>query len=268
MRPSSGLLLAGHGTRDPRGLAEFESVARQVAALMTDMPVEACYLELADPDIATGVKRLVARGVRRIVVAPLLLFSAGHAKRDIPAAVEEAVRSQELGVSDQESGVTVEYVGALECHEKIVELSTQRYAEALKGRTATASDQTLLVLVGRGSSDAEAINAMRRFSVLRAERSGVKEVEVSFVAVAKPTVAEALEKAARSSFRRVVVQPHLLFHGEVLSAIETAVRDQATQEQEVHRKEWIVTEHLGAAPLVAEAVVEMVRDAMRNRARQ
>lgn len=236
-------------------------MARQVTILAADMPVEACFLELAEPDIATGLKRLVARGVRRMVVVPLLLFSAGHAKRDIPAAVEEAMRGQRLGVSDQGSDVTVEYVGALECHEKIVELSTRRYAEALQGLTAIASDQTLLILVGRGSSDAEAIDAMRRFATLRAQRSGVKEAEICFVAVAKPTVAEALEKAARSRFRRVIVQPHLLFHGEVLSAIEAAVRDQAMR-QEVDPKEWIVTKHLGAASLVAEAVIEMVLDTM------
>jgi sirohydrochlorin ferrochelatase len=183
-------------------------------------------------------------------------------------AVEEAVRDQGLGANGQGADVTVEYVGALECHEKIVDLSTQRYAEALEGRAATSGDQTLLVFVGRGSSDAQAIGEIRRFAALRKQRSGVKEADVCFVAVAKPTMAEALEKAARSSFRRVVVQPHLLFHGEVLSAIETAVRDQAAREQEADRKEWIVTRHLGLAPLVAEAVVEMVRDAMGNQARQ
>ncbi len=127
----AGLLLVGHGTRDARGLAEFQTIARRVAEVADGFLVEACYLELAEPSIATAMRRLLERGVRRVTVAPLLLFAAGHAKRDIPGAVEAA--RAEGGRRKAEGGgkkfgaegneLVVDYVGALECHEKIVELS-------------------------------------------------------------------------------------------------------------------------------------------------
>src|SRR5258707_5141020 len=84
-----GLLLVGHGTRDAAGLDEFAVVVERVRVAASE-PVEGCFLELARPTIGEGLARLVDRGVRRVTVVPVLLFAAGHAKRDIPAAVEEA----------------------------------------------------------------------------------------------------------------------------------------------------------------------------------
>ena len=61
--------------------------------------------------------------------------------------------------------------------------------------------------------------------------------------------------------RRIVVQPHLLFVGEVLEQIEKGVK---AQREARSGKEWILTGHLGASPLVAQAVVEMARKAAKD----
>ena len=86
-----GLLLVGHGTVDPCGSTEFMETAADVARVCGGVPVEPCFLELAEPDIQTGVARLAQRGVKHLTVAPLLLFAAGHAKHDIPRGVAAAV---------------------------------------------------------------------------------------------------------------------------------------------------------------------------------
>src|SRR5262245_26328342 len=117
----AGLLLVGHGTRNRAGLAEFFAIARQLADIGSEFDVEQCFLELAEPDIATGVRRLLERGISRLIVAPVLLFAAGHAKRDIPLAVSEAIErfgARAIGIS---------HARPLECHEKILELSATRY---------------------------------------------------------------------------------------------------------------------------------------------
>ena len=93
MPPSAihtGLLLVGHGTRSRQGEGEFLEVAEQVSRRLTGVCVEPACLELTELTIPQGVSRLVERGARQIVVVPLLLFAAGHAKRDIPAAAEAA----------------------------------------------------------------------------------------------------------------------------------------------------------------------------------
>src|SRR5688500_8451642 len=81
-----GYLLVGHGTRDAIGQAEFLQLAKLVAE-RASVPVEPCFLELAQPTIEEGLQRLAQRGVQRVLIIPLLLFTAGHAKQDVPEAV-------------------------------------------------------------------------------------------------------------------------------------------------------------------------------------
>jgi sirohydrochlorin cobaltochelatase len=252
-----GLLLVGHGTRDERGLAEFGDLARQVAALATDFQIEPCFLELAQPDIPTAIGRLIDRGVRKIIVAPLMLFAAGHAKRDIPRAVEEALRVQQPpalpGVLDSQVAVT--YLPALECNEQILELSRQRFTEALAGKPPVDAADTLLLLVARGSSSPDATAMMHHFAELRSESTPAARVDVCFVAKAQPALEAALAGASQSRFRRIIIQPHLLFTGQVVEEVRHAVSAAAASNRDAQNREWIVTQHLGPSPLVAEAII-------------
>jgi sirohydrochlorin cobaltochelatase len=256
-----GLLLVGHGTRNAAGLAEFFAIAQHVADIGRDFDVEPCFLELAEPDIATGVRRLLARGVRQLIVAPVLLFAAGHATRDVPAAVDAAIRDPEMKPRSPGAPAlpSVLHVSPLECHDKILQLSTERFYEALTNRDGISSADTLLIMVGRGSSYPEAIAKMREFTALRTERTPVARAETCFVAIAKPTLREILALAAETSYRRVVVQPHLLFTGDVLAEINRGVN--GLREQQPHR-EWIVTPYLGPSPLVAEAILDLARSTL------
>lgn len=268
-----GLLLVGHGTCDQRGLAEFESITAQLAELAPEFHVEPCYLEIAQPDIPTAVRRLLDQGIQQLTVAPLLLFAAGHALRDIPEAVESVVSGQwpvdshkaaTAGRAASAKTLVINYLPALECHSKIVELSSQRFKEALANKPTVEPADTMFLFVGRGSSYPSAIAEMHRFAKLRVEQTPVGQVECCFVAIAKPTLAEGLELAAKSKFRRIVVQPHLLFVGQVLDEIELAVEKVKAESERrkaemLTEQEWIVAPHLGPSPLVAEAVVDLAR---------
>jgi sirohydrochlorin ferrochelatase len=252
---SAGVLLVGHGTRDPAGIAEFLLLAKRLRGLLKPRPLEACFLELAEPTIADALERLIRRGSRQVTIVPLLLTAAGHAKRDIPAAVAE--------VSAAHPELIVRQTPALDCHPRIVDLSTRRYEEALAGQRVMPSEQTLLLLVGRGSSDAEAVSTVRRFAELRAKRSKVGRVETCFAAVAKPSLEEMLPIVAAADVPRVVVQPHLLFRGRLLSDVRDSVARFETRETAsaaLRRTEWIVTGPLGPEPELAEAVLDLVQD--------
>ncbi|HEY1785175.1 MAG TPA: CbiX/SirB N-terminal domain-containing protein [Pirellulales bacterium] len=294
---ADAVLIIGHGTRDPAGLAEFRFFVDQVARQRTDWHVAGCFLELAEPSIAVAVDRLAAAGVSRIRAMPLMLFSAGHVKRDIPDALAQAMA--------QHPGVEIEFCQPLGCHEAIVELSIERYRQAiLEQATAeqegVSPNETLLILVGRGSSDAEATAEMQRLAHLRrvgtppgilgsrpsvvgpssrasetsdrpAETGGAgspdeeldlqpSHVEIGFVAMATPSLGQVLEEAARTDFRRVIVQPHLLFAGSVLAEIRRlVVRQQLADVERANcGRQWIVTEALGPDPRLVTAVVDIV----------
>jgi sirohydrochlorin cobaltochelatase len=250
---TDGILLVGHGTREERGVREMLSVARLTAERLPGVAVEPCFLELANPMIADGVERLVALGVRRMTVMPLLLFAAGHAKRDIPrAARKTAARHPDL---------TVHMALPLGCHDKLVELSARRYQEAIDGHERVPDARTLLLMVGRGSHDPEANSDMARFTRLRWERTPVGWHETCYMAMTRPTLGDALPVVARMGFKRVVVQPHLLFEGELAGRVR---RDTNQFAQGHPETEWIVTGHLGPHELLIGAIVDRAGEAARS----
>src|SRR5262245_51578729 len=112
--PKSGVLVVGHGTREPAGIVEFHEVVRRLAERLTPLPVEAGFLELAEPTIAEAVDRLASQGVRTLTVAPVILFAAGHAKRDIPEAVAH--------VAARHAGLTWRSAEPLGLHPRLVAL--------------------------------------------------------------------------------------------------------------------------------------------------
>jgi protoheme ferro-lyase len=78
--PETGVVVVGHGTANRVGAAETKSVVAQVDAILPNIPVELGYLEVIEPTIEMAVERLAARGCKRVVALPILLFTAGHAK--------------------------------------------------------------------------------------------------------------------------------------------------------------------------------------------
>jgi sirohydrochlorin ferrochelatase len=203
---SSGLLLIGHGTRHAAGRAEFLETVEQVRLRLPGTRMEAAFLERCEPDIATAVDRLVAAGVTQIVAEPVLLLSAGHARRDIPEALTSAARQHE--------GVAIRQAPHLGCHPALVELSKQRFLEALdandEGKEAAGSKNAERrvgwVMVGRGSSDVSALAEMRQFVELRLRETPVAHAVTCFLAVARPRLEDAVEQMASADVTHVVVK--------------------------------------------------------------
>jgi sirohydrochlorin cobaltochelatase len=238
-----GVMVVGHGTADPVGAEETRQVARQVAGLMPGVPVELGFLEVIGPTIGDAVAALAGRGCTEVVVAPLLLFAAGHARRDVPEAVRDAAAA---------AGVRAAQAEPLGCHEAVVRLAAARRHEAVAGLPPVPDAETVLVVIGRGSSDPTAPAQLDAF--VRATRPTQSRVELGFVAAARPSLDEALVAAARGgAVRRVVVQPHLLFRGHVEEQVSAAL---ARGRQEHPAVEWVQAARLGADPLVAQAVVD------------
>lgn len=271
-----GLLLVGHGARGEAGRQEFHQFHRLLVERLGDLPVEPCFLELAEPTIDTGLERLVERGARRIIVAPLLLFAARHAKDDIPAAVAIALANLNQQRSNIDQARVLFQTAPLACHEKLLQLSELRYREArplglsekrssgcLETEIANLESQqrrmgeTTLVLVGRGSSDPDALAEMRRFAELRGERLPGVSVEVCFHALADPTCPAMLERVARSSARRVIVQPHVLFSGDVMQGIFESALDCSRirdSNDKTPLQMWEICDPLGPHALLADAL--------------
>ncbi len=260
--PRTGYLLVGHGTRDTTGQAEFHATVQLVAAACPAAIVQPCFLELVEPSISAAIERLAEAGVERVVVAPLLLFAAGHAKRDVPEAIDAAARR-----FPRMRFVQATHLG---CHDDLLELSARRFRDAAPvlepparpaDPPASLASQTLWIMVGRGSLDAEATAEFERFTELRRARTPVAAVWNAYLAMAKPSLREVLAQAEAAEYARVVVQPHLLFSGELLEVARELARSSARRTPD---REWRFASHLGPDKLVAAALVGRCRQAERQ----
>lgn len=245
-----GLLIVGHGTREASGVAEFSHLVAQVSEALPDHLVEPAMLELAEPPISSAMRRLVDRGADEVVVVPMMLLAAAHVIRDIPAQIEAASRAYE--------GLDVTMAAHLGCQEPILQLSELRYRQAAGGLEREAAEQTLLLIVGRGSNCPEAGAEMCRFARLRWERTPTAWLEVCFAAMSRPSLQRALPIVAEMPFERIVVQPHLLFRGQLLNQIRNQVAEAALRWP---ARQWIVTQHLGPHQLLVDAVCDLAEGA-------
>jgi sirohydrochlorin cobaltochelatase len=241
------VLIVGHGTREPRGREGFFELFGEVHERLRPLPVAGCFLELAEPTIGQAVGRLLENGVRRITVAPLMRFAAGHVRRDVPRAVAEAI--------DGRADVELYQVDHLGCAPRMLALSQKRFDEAVLERPVIPPRETVLVLVGRGASHESAVAEMRQLTELRRGSAPAEEVRTAFLAMAQPRLSEVLADVARRNPRRVVVQAHLLFEGRLMERVRQHVARAAGEHPGI---DWVVTGPLGTDELLTERLVEAV----------
>ncbi len=263
---TTGILIVGHGTRDETGTRQFLELVEMLKVRLAPAAVEAAFLELREPGIGAGVEQLLARGIDQLVTVPLLLFAAGHIKRDVPGEVEKALLA--LGRGD----LPRVQAGHLGCHPDLLELSRRRMEEGAEREQesgvrsqGSGKKQTCLLLVARGSKDDEASAEMHRFAALRAEKDPELVVETAFLAMAQPTFDDQLIKIAAANYARVIVQPHFLFEGELVERIRCQTTECARNRLET---EWIVALPLadrpGEAGLASELLANVILDRLRE----
>jgi sirohydrochlorin cobaltochelatase len=95
-----GVILLGHGSRDPLWRQPMEAVAQRIAGSAPATMVRCAYLELERPDLASVAAELVAAGACTLSVVPMFLGTGRHVRDDLPALVD-MVRANHLGVDVQ-----------------------------------------------------------------------------------------------------------------------------------------------------------------------
>lgn len=237
--PGPGMLLVGHGSRDILGRQSFLDLAARVAERLPKVSVVPGFLELCEPTLADAWQALRQRGIVQVCAVPAILFAAGHAKQDIPAALEAV------------AGHPLPLAAHLGLHAAVLERSRQITDQLLAAHEPLPSARQGLLLVGRGSSDPEAIAQMNALGQQRRQAERFAVQRIGFVAKAEPTLHEQLERLGRMNLERVVVQPHLLFGGRVYDEIAEQVVEASFR---FAQQQWLLAAPLGPDPLIAEAI--------------
>ena len=184
------LIALAHGSRDPRSADTITALTELVTCMRPDLRVEPAFLDLSSPRFEDVVDRLVAEGHQEIVVVPLLLTEAYHAKIDVPGAVETAAARHQ--------DILIKATNVLGVESAFFDVLDKRLREVLSKNRVRELDA--LVLAAAGSSDPLA-NAM----VSRAARTwGARHhlpTIAAFASAAPPAAGEAV-RAHRADGRR------------------------------------------------------------------
>jgi sirohydrochlorin cobaltochelatase len=239
----TAVLLCGHGSRDPDAIREFEAAAAALRQRLAPRDFATGYLEFARPTIQEGLATLAARGARRILAIPGMLFAASHVKNDLPWEMNSFIAAN--------PGIDVRLGRDLGIDPKLLHAAADRIAAA----AADARSDSLLVVVGRGTNDPDANSNIAKIARMLWEGMGFGWAEAAFSGVAHPRVDAALERAARLGFRRIVVFPYFLFTGVLVKRIYAQTDEVAARHPEI---EFLKAQYLSDHPQVIEAFAERV----------
>ncbi|MDS4043018.1 MAG: sirohydrochlorin chelatase [Candidatus Competibacter sp.] len=251
------VLLIGHGTRLAAGVAEFRTLADRLQQALPDRTCLAGFLELVEPDLSEALEQLRQRGFHRITALPALLMAAGHVKNDIPAILNDFQAAH--------PEMTIAFGADLGIHPNLLQVARERIESIESGFGADYDRRhTLLVVIGRGSSDPDANSNISKITRILWEGMGFGWAETAYTAVAAPLMADALERAHRLGFQRVIVFPYLLFTGRLVEQVRATVDDYRSRHPEVTAA---VAPYLNAHPLVVATFLERLAEAERGEAR-
>jgi precorrin-8X/cobalt-precorrin-8 methylmutase len=252
----SAVVIAGHGSRDPDALREFEALVELVRARAGERMVRHGYLEFAAPTIAEAAAACVAEGATEISVVPGVLLGARHAKNDMPAEL--------LALAQQYPQVDFHFGAPMDLHPLLLQLAQQRVVEAEAGSGEIVNRQdSCLVLVGRGTTDPDANGEVAKLARMLQEGMGFGGVKLCFSGTAAPLVRDGLSLAAGQGWQRLVVLPFFLFDGVLVKRIYAAADEAAQREPGV---EVLKAGYLGVHPHVADVLLERAREAVQGRA--
>jgi len=209
----TGIMICGHGSRAKSAEEEFALLAEGLRARYPDTPVEYGFLEYSAPNIHTGLDKLRDAGVTEILAVPGMLFAATHAKNDIPSVLTT--------YAEKNPGLTTRYGRELGLHPNMIAAFEARILEALGMDHVHDGDlyDTMLVVVGRGTSDTLANAEAAKMTRIVAENLGFGWAETVYSGVTFPSVGRGLEMALKLGYKRIVVAPYFLFSGRLISRI-------------------------------------------------
>jgi sirohydrochlorin cobaltochelatase len=255
------VLVCGHGSRNRLAVAEFASLAEQLRHALAPVPVAHGYLEFARPILRDGLEELQARGVRHILAVPAMLFAAGHAKNDIPSVLNTWAAETGLRVDyGRELGVDLRMIHAAGARIRAC-LEAADHAARGRGAEPVPLHETVLVVVGRGSSDPDANSNVAKVTRLLVEGFGFGWGETLYSGVTFPLVEPGLRQVVRLGYRRIVVFPYFLFSGVLVSRIRQHTQLVAADHPQ---QEFLEAGYLGDHPEVLATFRERVAEVVRG----
>ena len=200
--------------------------------------------------IRKGLDSLREKGILNVLAVPGMLFAAGHAKNDIPSVLN--------AYQAENPSFSIAYGRELGIDLKLIRAAGHRIEESIKEtKEYIERERTLLMVIGRGSSDPDANSNVAKVTRMLWEGLGMGWAETAYSGVTFPLVEPGLEHAARLGYRRIVVFPYFLFTGVLIKRIFEYTDIVASRHKNI---EFVKASYLNDHPLVLDTFAERVQE--------
>jgi sirohydrochlorin ferrochelatase len=226
------LVLAAHGSADPRSAANAWAVADRIRRTRPSLHVRLAFCELNAPRLADVL-------TPDAVVTPLLLADAYHARSDIPRQIAGC-------------GVTVRQADVLGEDDRLVSVLHERLAEL---GVNTLDRQLGVLVVAIGSTHAAANARTAQVAGKLMARTRWAGATTAFATGPGTSPAEAANRLRRRGARRLVIAPWFLAPGRLTDRVAKYAAAEGIP----------MATPLGAHRLVAETVLDRFDEALTER---
>ncbi|WP_085505866.1 sirohydrochlorin chelatase [Thalassobacillus devorans] len=236
-----GILYVSHGSRVPEARRQAVDCIHSVQSKVGIGLQEICYLELAQPDMAEGIRLLAEKGADKIAVIPVLLLRAGHYYTDIPKGIEAA--------KNKYPDIEFQYGKPLGVQDRLIDILIER----IKEKHGPICPDANILLVGRGSRNPETPAAIQKIQKQLSQKLSGMNVDACYLAACQPSFEKGLEKSIQAGYSQTIVVPYLWFTGILIQSMQKKVREYQKDGHQV-----ILCDHLGDHPMMVEALAERV----------
>lgn len=245
------VLFIGHGSRDFEGNEEVRQFVEKMRTLLPEtLLVETSFLEFERPTIADGIDTCIEKGAHHVILIPIMLLPAGHSKIHIPGAIDEA--------KEKYPNTKFTYGRPIGIHEETFEILNTRLKESGEN-LESPGEETAIILLGRGGSDADANSELYKITRLLWEKTNYKLVETSFMGVTDPLIEQGVERCIKLGAKKIVVLPYFLFTGILIKRLEKLVEGFKEKYPEVEFK---LAQYFGLHPKLQTILKDRVEEAL------
>ena len=88
-----GIVLFGHGSRNPAWAEPFRQLCEEIERQQPDALVSLGFLELMEPSLPAAIASLAESGAAEIIIVPIFIAAGNHVREDLPRLAADAMRA-------------------------------------------------------------------------------------------------------------------------------------------------------------------------------
>ena len=252
MNNQVGILICGHGSRNKLAIQEFQELTKLIQQRYPNIIVEYGFLEFAKPSLTDALDKLRDNSIKKVIAIPAMLFAAGHVKNDIPSL---------LMSYSSKTNMEIIYGRELGINNLMISAACERVKDVFEENNSLKPDESLLVVVGRGSSDPDANSNVSKITRMIVEGIGLGWGETVFSGVTFPLVEPGLKNVVRLGYKNIIIFPYFLFSGVLVTRIKRQTDLVAINNPHIS---FIHANYLSSQSYVVDTFVERIEEIFNN----